>query len=211
MFKSDTLFARFMNMLCDILLIGILWVICCIPVFTVVTSTTSAYYAMSKVVVHKTGYVSREFFHAFMVNFRQTWMTGLLFVGITAVLLLDAWYLWNNTSSLNDSLFVVVVGIAFIHACVSAFYCPLLSRFTKTNLQMLKLSFIIGFRYLYFSIPVIAVFLVMLVGIWLMPWAILVFPGIFQFLMTIPGERILKKLMPVPEEGSPEADMWYYV
>ncbi len=211
MFRSDTLFARFMNTLFDVLFIGILWIVGCIPLFTIVTSSTAGYYAMSKVVKHKTGYPFREYVNAFKTNFKQTWITGILFLLIVGVLVADGWYLWGNRSQMNDALFIAVVGIAFLVLCIAAFYCALLSRFNKNNVEMIKFSAMIGFRFLYLSVAIIVGFAVMVVGIYLMPWAILVLPGVYLWGISFPCEWVLKKLMPVPEEGSEEAEKWYYV
>ena len=46
-FSGDTGFAKFMNMLADVLVIGILWIALCLPVVTAGTSCIAAYYAMA--------------------------------------------------------------------------------------------------------------------------------------------------------------------
>lgn len=72
MFKSDGIFSRFMNCLFDILYVGILWIVCSLPVLTAGASTTAAYYAMAKCVRYKTGYIGREFFKSFRENLKQS-------------------------------------------------------------------------------------------------------------------------------------------
>lgn len=210
MFRNDTVFARFMNTLADVLHVGILWVLFSIPVITAGAAATAAYYTMAKCVRHQTGYISKEFWHSFKANFRQMLPLNLLFLAAALVLVFDIVYVWQNTGSVNDALFVVFVLIAFFVCGLAAYAPPVLSRFDKRNGELLKAAFVLMFRYLPVTIGILFVFLVACVGIYLMPWAILVIPGVYIYALTFPMERILRKLMPPVEEDSEEAQKWYY-
>ena len=50
MFQNDSLFGRFMNLMFDVICIGLMWVISSIPLVTMGTATTAAYYTMAKCV-----------------------------------------------------------------------------------------------------------------------------------------------------------------
>lgn len=210
MFRSDSLFSRFMNVLFDILYTGILWLVCSIPIVTIGAATTAAYYTMSKVVRHKTGYVHKEFFHSFKSNFRQSTQIALLFILLAAVIGVDIWYVWVNDSKINSALFMILLLIAFLVISIIIYYFPLLSRFDKRNLEMVKLSAIVAFRYLPITIGILILFLISVIGIYLMPWAIFVIPGVYLYLLSYPMEYVLRKLMPPAEEGTEEAEKWYY-
>ena len=41
-------------------------------------------------------------------------------------------------------------------------------------------------------------------------WGIFIFPGLALYGSTFIMERVLLKYMPEPEEGSEEAEKWYY-
>ena len=210
MFRSDTLFSRFMSVACDCLFTGLLWLLCCIPVITIGASSTAAYYTISKVVRHKTGYVRKEFFRSFKSNFKQSTQMGIVFTVCVAVIAVDVWYLWTNDNKLNSALFMIMMLIAFIVVSLITYFFPLLSRFDKTNLEMMKFAGIVAFHYLPITIGIIIVFLVAVLGIYLMPWAVLVIPGIYLYFLSYPMEHIMRKLMPPVDEDSEEAQMWYY-
>ena len=210
MFRSDSLFSRFMNVLFDILYVGILWLLCSVPIVTAGAAATAAYYTMAKTVRYKTGYVGREFFHSFKSNFKQTLPLTGSFIVITAVLGIDIWYVWTHDSKVNSALFMILIFVAFIVAGVMPYIFPLLSRFDKKNIELLKITLFIMFKYLPLTLGIIIVFLVFCIGIYLMPWAILVFPGIYLYLLSFPMEKILRAMMPPVEEGSDEAEKWYY-
>lgn len=210
MFKNDGLFSRFMNQVFDILYVGILWIVCSIPVITAGAATTAAYYAMAKCVRHKTGYIGREFFHSFKSNIRQILPLTLLFLAVSCVLALDIQYVWNHENKVNNMLFVILLFMAFMAAGLAVYACPLLSRFQKKNTELIKTAAYLMFKFLPITVAILLVFAVSCVGVFLMPWAILVIPGVYLFALSYPMEYILKKLMPPVEEDSEEAQKWYY-
>lgn len=209
-FSSDSAFSRFMNLLCDILYVGILWIVCCIPLITAGASTTAAYYAMSKCVRHKTGYIGKEFLQSFKSNFRQILPLTLAFYAVACVLAVDIYYLWNHESKLNNALFVILVFLCFLIAGLVVYICPLLSRFHKKNTELLKTAAYVLFKFLPLTIGIMLVFAAACIAVYLMPWAIFILPGAYLFVLTFPMEYVLRKLMPPVEEESEEAQKWYY-
>ena len=209
-FSSDSTFSRLMNLLCDILYVGILWVLCCIPLITAGASTTAAYYAMSKCVRHKTGYIGKEFLQSFKSNFRQILPLTLIFWVVVCVLAVDIYYLWNHESKLNNTLLMILVFLCFLIAGLVIYICPLLSRFDKKNTNLLKTAAYVLFKFLPLTIGILFVFMIACIAVYLMPWAIFIIPGVYMFALTFPMEYVLKQFMPPVEEESEEAQKWYY-
>lgn len=210
LFRSDSLFSRFMGMLCDILGVGILWILGCIPVITAGASTTAAYYAMSKAVRHKTGYIHKEFLHSWKANWKQATIMTLVFEVLALIVVVDIRYVWVNDNKLNSALFMVLLLVSFFMMCITVYFCPFLSRFDKRNVEMLKFAAYAAFKYLPLTIGIIVLLILACIGVYLMPWSVLVIPGVYLFLLTYPMEYVMLKFMPVPEEGSEEAEKWYY-
>lgn len=199
-----------MNVLGDVLFTGILWLIASLPVLTVGTASTAAYYAMSKCVRHKTGYLWKEFLHSLRVNLKQSLILSLIYLVVLLVLGLDIWYVWNNDSKLNSAVFVILIFVLFLAVSIGIYLWPLLSRFEKKNSELIKTAFIVSFRYLPLTLGLVFLLAVSIIGVYLMPWAVLAIPGVYIYIISFPVEWILKKMMPVPEEGSIEAEKWYY-
>ena len=78
--SSFSLFGSSMGGAIDIMYIGILWLLCCLPVITIGASSTAMYYTMVKSVRHGRGHVSREFFGAFRRNFKAATLAWLVFL-----------------------------------------------------------------------------------------------------------------------------------
>lgn len=66
--------------------LNILWVICCLPVFTVGASTTALFYVTLKIVKNEEGNITRAFLGAFKENFRQATVIWLILLGAGIVL-----------------------------------------------------------------------------------------------------------------------------
>lgn len=210
MFRSDSTFGRFMNKLGDILYVGILWVIASLPLVTAGAAATAAYYAMAKSVRCGSGYISREFLHSFKRNLRQSLPLSCLFLASAAVLATDIIYLWGHDSALNSALFVILVFLSLLLLSLMFYLFPLLSRFDRKNLELIRLSALLTFRYLPVTAGLLALEAAAFLGMYLMPWAVFVIPGAWMYAVTWPMEWILRKLMPQPKEGSEEAQKWYY-
>lgn len=209
-FSSDSAFSRFMNLLSEILYVGILWIVCCIPLVTAGASTTAAYYAMAKCVRHKTGYIGKEFVHSFKSNFRQILPLTLALGAVSGVLAVDLVYVWNHESKLNNTLFVILVFMCFLVSGLTVYICPLLSRFRKKNTELIKTAAYVMFKFLPLTLAMLVVFALACAAVYLMPWAVFVLPGVYLFGLSFPMEYVLRKLMPPVEEDSEEAQKWYY-
>ena len=208
--REEGKFSRFMNRLGDILYVGLLWLIVSLPLVTAGAAATAGYYAMSKCVRHRTGYIWREFWHSFKGNFRQMLPLTLLFLAAAAVLAVDLPYLWVNDNKANSALFMLLLLVAFLVLGLALYACPLLSRFEKKNLGLLRMAFVVMFRFLPVTVGLLLFLALCIVAVYLMPWAVFVLPGAYLYALSYPMEWILRKLMPKVAEDSEEAQKWYY-
>ena len=92
MFGPETKFFKVTNQIGNILLVSVLWLIGCIPVITIGTSTIAMYYAMVKAVRCEEGYVTKEFFRSYRQNLKTGIVLTVIFPGLAAVLWLDHSY-----------------------------------------------------------------------------------------------------------------------
>ena len=209
-FSSESMFSRIMNKVGDIILLSILWVVCSLPLITIGASTSAAYYVAAKVIRHNTGYVWKSFFKAFKLNFKTSLGMTILFTLFAGLLLFNLIYVKGESTELDFSLRCIYMAIAFLLIGTYAYAFAVLSRFTIKGGKILIMSFQLVFRHFVSTMAFVAMFIVVSVGIYLMPWAVLIFPGAMLFVDTFLMERVLLKYMPKPEEDSEEAQSWYY-
>lgn len=209
LFSLNGPYARAMNWIWNMLVVSLLWVLCCIPLVTIGAATTAAYYAMAKSVRHHTGTVAAEFFAAFRREFRQATVLTLIFGLILGALLLECVYVYSDPAMPLPVLYLFYFMAAMVAAC-AAYVWPCLSRFAKGNAPLLRMAVILVFRHIPTTVLLLLLQAALLAGLWLMPWGILLFPGIAMYLQTFLMEKILLRYSPKPADDDPEAQKWYY-
>lgn len=197
-----------LNKLGEIILLNIVFLICCVPVITIGPALTSFYYAMIKSVRRERGGPIREF----MSSMKRTLGKGILLTiaMIVWIMLLYlgirmAWTSGEETVTFTLALYTVAT---LLSGCVLIYIFPVLSRFEMRTTQIIKLSFVMSIRFLYITAAVA-------VGSAAVGWllirylpvaCILVVPGIWCYAVTFLMERALKHYMP---EAKPGEEQWY--
>ena len=210
LYDPDNRINRFCDMLIGVFLTGLFTVLCSIPIVTMSTSITAGYYAMAKCVRHNEGYVWREFFRAFKMNFKSAFPLGLGYLIAVLVIVFDYMYLKDGTDSFSSIMVLILVTIAAMLVMTFFFVFFELSRFSRSRFDSFKFGVVTAFRHFPSSIAIALIFAVSLVLVYLMPWGFCLFPGFALYGSTFLMERVMRKYMPVPEEDSEEAQKWYY-
>jgi uncharacterized membrane protein YesL len=208
-FKWDGLLFRITNLIWDVLLIGILWLLFSLPIITIGASTTAAYYAIMKTARKRYGYAGKEFFASFWKNLKPGILLGMFFYGITGVLMYLFLLGLLADKSVNQ-LYATLVGCAILFfAGFGVYLFPNLSRFQMNIATLIKLSIFMEFRYLFTTILSLGLWMFFVVMVWNIPWMIFL-SGFVFYVLSYLIEPAIKKSMPKPEEGSKEAEIWYY-
>lgn len=207
-FSYDGKPMEILNKLGEIILLNIVFLICCVPVITIGSSLTSFYYAMIKSVRRERGGPIREF----MSSMKRTLGKGsLLTVAIIvwmAFMYLGIRMAWTGAEERVTFTLALYTVAILLSGCVLIYLFPVLSRFEMRMSQIVKLSFVMSIRFFYVT-AVIAIGSVA-VG-WLLvrylPVAcILIVPGIWCYAITFLMEKALKYYMP---EAKPGEEQWY--
>ena len=85
LFNLENGFFSFMGKFWDMILLSIIWVLCCIPIITIGPATTAMYYATVKVIRRERGYVLREFFRSFKDNLKLGLISAFIFLSISSL------------------------------------------------------------------------------------------------------------------------------
>lgn len=187
---------------------NVLWLVCLVPVVTIIPATTSFYYTVIKSVKKERGYIAEEFFR----SMKRTIKKGIALTLVWLLWLLVLWYgrafaIANQTDRFSLLLFaydVLMVVSGSLLTCL----IPIFSRFEMPLIGLMKLSFVTSIRYFYFSIP-------LMMGNVLLGWMLIVklpmlcivfLPGIWCYVATFIVERMLRGYMPQAKE---DEDAWY--
>lgn len=180
----------------DVIVLDILWLVCCIPLFTAGPATTALYYVMIDVVRGESPYVSKRFFKSFRQNFKQGVLLGLIVMFTGAFLAVDIYMCYKSGTGIY-SFFLFFFGIIFVFWCFTTLYIfPLLSKFDKPNREIFILAFTMSVKHF---VRTLIMLIAAICGIWLCHiflGFILIVPGLVAMLHTALLLPLLKPYLP---------------
>ncbi len=193
----------------QVVILNLLWLVSCIPLFTIGTATTSLYYAMMKNIRRNRSYPTTEYF----ASFKRTFAGGSIFTLILAAWLFVLYHLRVIALAQGGETGVFLsrtyLALAAVTAGIAAYLFPVLSRFTMKLSAMVKLAFVMAVRYLGFTVVIVGgtVLLAWLWFYYLPIPTILFLPGAWCYVCTFMIEKALRAYMPKPDGNE---DAWYY-
>ena len=181
----------------DCIYLSVLFLVSCIPVFTIGTAATALYYTAYKVLRLDRGYIFREYITAFKDNFKQTTPVWLLTVLFGTIMGID-WYVMfayvQDEDVLGALIVVFLVGMLVLTAW--AFYLfPFMARFENTRRQSMKNAILLVVAHLPMTIVMLALAAVIAVLIYMIPLFLGLLPAVFSWVQSYILERIFRKYM----------------
>lgn len=209
LFSSDGVYSRAMNWLWNVLLLSVLWLFCSLPVVTIGASATAAYYAAAKVIRHKTGSILPEFFSSFRSNFRQSVGLTIVFLFVFLIVAAECVLIYFDSAYPLAMLYLFYAMAAAVYM-FSVYLWACLSRFSRSSGALIRMSAVLVFRHLATTVLIVLLHAVTAVAIFLMPWGLLVFPGICLYVQTYLMEKVLLQYSPKVSDDDPASQIWYY-
>lgn len=216
-FSLDGAFLSAASKTGQVAILNLLWLLCCMPVFTIGASTAAFYYAAAKSIRRGRGYPYKEFFRCFKRVFCKGALFTILALAAGILLYLGTAAVRIREGGVQAAGAAVLLGIAALWMAVLFYLFPVLSRFDISFGRLILLSLFMAIRHIRQTLllSVGAVLLAWLLLVLPMP-LVLILPGAFCLAATYIMEPLLQKYMPKPEEGAAprkgdaEEDAWYY-
>jgi uncharacterized membrane protein YesL len=189
-FNLENPFFTGLGKLVDCVWLSVLWLVCCLPVFTIGTSTSALCYAVHKSIRGGRSYPTRCFFSAFRDNFKQAtlaWMVWLIFF---LVLVLDA--LVTRQVTFLFYFFLVMIVLAVMWLC---YLLPYVARFENTGKETLKNALIMTFCHPQWSVLLLLILVAGAFLVWLVLPLVAVMPAIAALLSDLILQRIFRRYM----------------
>lgn len=209
MFKLDSPLVNFLNKVADIMILGIVFMIACIPVITAGASFTAAYYMGFKMVKNEETYIIKGFFKAFKENFKQATILWIFVLVILAVIVADYQIILYSGLAFASWIRVAMVSVTLIAALGVVFVFPLQARFQNTVKHTFKNAFLMALSHLPSAFLLIIIYAVPYLLLWLVPQ---LFPvvfllgfGVIFYFKSFVLLRVFRKYEG-PEEGAEESE-----
>ena len=209
-FGQESRFARFMNLVGNMIGVTLMWMLTSLPVVTAGASGIALYKTTVKCVRHGEGYPVKEFFGTFRKSLKDGIIMTLLFMLLGAVLALDRMYtdrLQTQTAAAMSLLYTLLILVAI---SVLIYLWPVMSRFDMGKWSCFRMALLMVFRHLPYTLAFWAIWLA---GVFLMTWIpvpmLFVLPGACSYAQSFLMERLLRRYMAKPRTEE-EKMKWYY-
>lgn len=141
----DSPIMSFLARVADLVILNVLWLLCCLPVVTAGASTTAMYHVVRHLQEESISSVTRDFFRSFKSDFRQATPVYLLLLIPTAAVVMNAWILSAQSS---DVVPVYVRAIWMVSALmltfVVSFVYPVMAYFDDTVWKTLRTAAVLA-------------------------------------------------------------------
>lgn len=193
----------FLGRVGDVLLAGVLWLVCSLPVVTIGAATAALYDVMFRILEGKEDALFRDFFGAFRRRFG--FLTGLwlamLALGAFFVLDLYFYYLWSAAEAwMGTVLFALFAAATTAYLCMMAYLIPYAGRTELKFRTTLKNAFYISVRHLPVTLLMLVIngalvvlclnFIILLVAL----------PGLMGCADALCMRKLMDRYAPLPEE-----------
>lgn len=162
MFSPDSKFMEIFGRIADLVLLNILFLITCLPVFTIGAATTALYTMCFRLMREEYSGVIRPYFKAVKDNFK----TATALWGILLVAAVPAVYYLTQTARLEGLLgysSIVFILILVVVMMAASYGFPWISQFENTAVQSLKNALILSISRLPRTAAILAINLMPLI------------------------------------------------
>lgn len=172
-----------LNKVADLMWLNVLTLICSIPIITAGAALTSAHYVALKMKRNEEGYVAKEFFKAFKVNFKQSTIIWLLILLVTLIFAMDFYIIKEGVIELSNVLQVVLMAFCCLFVFMVIWVFPVQAKFINSVKKTITNAFGLSILQLPKTLLMLVVYLLPYV---LMYFTLQVFPLVILFGISAP-------------------------
>lgn len=147
----------FINTLCNFFVLNLIFLITCVPIFTIGSALASLYYVMSKETKGEYGYLVRTYIREFKRNFKVGILAFLPFLvsGIMIVFNLLFWPIRGTT--LSSGITGLLIALSVIWLIVFHYTFPLVGRFVNSPVNSIKNAWGLAVRNLKWTVALLLI------------------------------------------------------
>ena len=146
LFNPDSRIMIFLSRVADLVILNILWLVCCIPVVTIGASTTAMYHVIRHWQKDSVSSIVRDFFQSFKEDFKQATPVYLILLIPTVAVVMNAMLIFNpeNSAAVPSYLLVIWFISALILLFISSFVYPVMAFFADSIFKTLRNAMVLA-------------------------------------------------------------------
>ena len=157
LFNMDNKFFSMMGRAADLMILNIVFIICCLPIVTIGASLTALHYVTLKMVRNEESYIVKSFFKSFKQNFKQATIINLIMLLFGGLLYLDLNIINNMSGSMASVLHVLFIAFGIVYFVIFLYLYPVLAKFYNTIKNTFTNAFLMSIRHLPYTALMILV------------------------------------------------------
>ena len=146
LFNPDSRIMIFLSRVADLVILNILWLVCCVPVVTIGASTTAMYHVIRHWQKDSVSSIVRDFFQSFKEDFKQATPVYLILLIPTVAVVMNAMLIFNpeNSAAVPSYLLVIWFISALILLFISSFVYPVMAFFADSIFKTLRNAMVLA-------------------------------------------------------------------
>lgn len=179
------------------MILNFMFLVFCIPVFTVGASFSAAYYMCFKMVKNEETYIIKGFWKAFKENFKQSTVIWLILLVIFGILAADYRIIMYSGIEFAQWIRIAMVTVTIVVFMGVVFMFPLQARFINPVKNTMKNAFLMALSHLPTAFVLVVIYALPVAVLYLIPQSlpilILLAFGLIIYLKSFLLLRVFKK------------------
>lgn len=150
-------FYTILTKITDLILLNLLFLVCCLPIVTIGASFTAMYYVTLKMSANRDAYLFRSFFQSFKENFRQSTIIWLILLAAGILIGLDIRIMLTQDIAFKKVFLYLLAFAGMLLTFVLQYIFPVLSKFYNTIKATFKNALLMSLRHLPFTLLMLLV------------------------------------------------------
>ena len=152
LFNMDNKFFTVMGRVADLIMLNVVFLICCLPIVTIGASLTALHYVTLKMARNEESYIIRSFFKSFKQNFKQATVINLIMLAVAAILYMDLRIVGNIGGTMSQVLYIVFIAFGILYLMVFLYIYPVLAKFYNSVKNTFRNAFLMAIRHLPYTV-----------------------------------------------------------
>lgn len=202
-FSMDGIIYKVGTLIFDMFFLNLLWFIFSIPIVTMGASTTALFYVCGKKVRGEDGYIFRDFWKSFRMNFKQSTIVWLIVLSAAIIIFVD-FKTVAIMGSWSKYFSIMLLVICFEGIITVMYIYPLLSKFYIKTTSLIRTAFFMANKHVLTTITCVLLVILDFYVIYKFSFFMFFMVAAYAYAASFLFKRIFDKYAPEEDEEEDE-------
>ena len=154
LFNMDNKFFTVMGRVADLIMLNVVFLICCLPIVTIGASLTALHYVTLKMARNEESYIIRSFFKSFKQNFKQSTLIWILMAAVAVFLYMEKESLVTMPGSMPQIFNYVILAVCIPLIAIALYIFPTVAAFENKTMTLITNAFYFAVKHIGYALAV---------------------------------------------------------